>query len=514
MRLRKDSVLYSSLLLTGSSVVLQMLGFLYRIIVGRLAGPQVIAVHGLVMSAYNVVLSCTLTGIALSVSRIASKYLALGSGKSVKRLISTALTMFILLFFALAIPFGFCREFFAERILGSPDTSLAMLLLVPCLFLTGFENVHKAFFYGSSRNVPPMVSETLEMCLRILSALILFRLAGEQPVAVSAAIIVLGMIFSEIVSATFLTSVYRVQRKSLTGRDDIPVKQILGDIVSVAAPISAATLISRLLSSANVILIPRTLVLSGMTSEEAMIQFGAISGMTMPMLMIPAAFISPLITVLTPRFSANAALRKTEDIRRKAGKAFHVTGLIGFPSMAVMICMGKQIAVLLYKNENAGNFLLPLVVITLSSFYYAISESILEGIGLQKRCSVLSVMASAFGLCCTVFVGGVLKLGMMGFIVGELFCALLGAGICSRWVKKHTGLTFRWHNWVGIPLISSLIAILFVRPVLAILLGKGIFPALAIAFCIALFALLYSVCLRVQGTDMTHYIQQCMVKEK
>ena len=116
MRIKKDSVLYSSALLAVSSVILQLLGFIYRIILGRAAGPQVIAVHGLVMSAYNVVLSCTLTGIAFSVSRIAAKYQALGSGRSIPRLISASLGLFLLLFSLLVLPFGFFRDFFAQTI--------------------------------------------------------------------------------------------------------------------------------------------------------------------------------------------------------------------------------------------------------------------------------------------------------------------------------------------------------------------------------------------------------------
>ena len=82
MKLNQNSIFYHCLLLSSSSVVLQLLGFGYRILLGRLAGAQAIAVYGLVMSAYNVVLSCTLTGVALSVSRIASSYQALGEGRS------------------------------------------------------------------------------------------------------------------------------------------------------------------------------------------------------------------------------------------------------------------------------------------------------------------------------------------------------------------------------------------------------------------------------------------------
>ena len=319
VRLNKNSIFYHCLLLSSSSVVLQLLGFGYRILLGRLAGAQAIAVYGLVMSAYNVVLSCTLTGVALSVSRIASGYQALGQGRSIVRLIRTALFLFLGLFCLLAIPFGLGREFFAQKVLGNPETAQALLLIVPCLFLTGFENVHKAFFYGTGQTFAPTISETLEMLCRIVGAAALFSAAkglGQLSNGQAAALIVCGMILSEMVSASFLTILYRFRRRKLTGRDDVPLHKILGDIASVAVPVSAATLLGRLISSANMVLIPRVLMRAGAGYEAAMEEFGVLSGMTMPMLMLPSAFFSPLITVLSPRFSAGKALEDEAMIRR------------------------------------------------------------------------------------------------------------------------------------------------------------------------------------------------------
>ncbi len=506
MRIKKDSVLYSSALLAVSSVILQLLGFIYRIILGRAAGPQVIAVHGLVMSAYNVVLSCTLTGIAFSVSRIAAKYQALGSGRSIPRLISASLGLFLLLFSLLALPFGFFRDFFAQTILGNGETAQALLLLVPCLFLTGFENVHKAYFYGTQFTLPPMVSETLEMCLRIGCALLLFHLFGVPSPGGAAALIVLGMVLSEVVSASFLTIVYRIHRRRLTGQDAVPLKQVLGDIAGMALPVSLSTLISRVLSSANTVLIPRTLMLSGATQQAAMETFGTLSGMTLPMLLLPSAFLSPLITVLTPKFSAAAALRNSREIKRKSAKALHCVGLIGFPALAVILCFGRFLAQLLYKNENAANFLFPLALITLLGFYYVVCESILEGIGLQKRCSVLAVSATFFGVCVTWVVGGILRLGILGYLTGELVSSIAGLAISLFWVKKETGLQFRWQNWVGIPLLASALCIFTVRPVFLFFTGSGVSPLLCFAFCVSLFALLYSLCLRLLGVNYPAYL--------
>ena len=50
----------------------------------------------------------------------------------------------------------------------------------------------------------------------------------------------------------------------------MPLVKILGDIASVAVPVSLATLLGRLISSANMVLIPRVLMRAGAGYEAAM----------------------------------------------------------------------------------------------------------------------------------------------------------------------------------------------------------------------------------------------------
>lgn len=518
LKLNQNSIFYHCLLLSSSSVILQLLGFGYRILLGRLAGAQAIAVYGLVMSAYNVVLSCTLTGVALSVSRIASSYQALGEGRSIIRLIRTALFLFLGLFCLLAVPFAFCRDFFAQKILGNPETSAALLLIVPCLFLTGFENVHKAFFYGTGQTFPPTVSETLEMLCRIVGAFCLFSVfAAKSSTPLTdgqaAALIVCGMIFSEIVSATFLTTLYRFRRKKLTGKDGVCLPQVLRDIASVAVPVSLSTLLGRLISSANMILIPRILMRAGSGYDAAMTEFGVLSGMTMPMLMLPSAFLSPLITVLSPRFSAGKVLEDQAMIRRKTGKALHVVGLIGIPSMVIMILTGSQLGEVLYHNPMVGNHIPMLSLITLTGFYYAVLECVLESTGLQKRCSVLTVLASLAGLCCTLILGGAFSLGIGGFLCGELLSSLIGCSMTAIWVKKYTQISFRIGNWIGRPLFASAVSGAFARLLLKMMEDLPIFPGLRVVFVISVFFFLYTICLRLLGTDFWKYIEETLLTQ-
>ncbi len=507
MVINQNSVFYHSSRLAASSILLQLLGFFYRILLGRLAGAQVIAVHGLVMSAYNVVLAVTLTGIAFSVSRIAARYEAIGSGRSIRRLISLSLSLFLVLFIVLALPFAHFHKEFAALILGDTDTAPALLLLIPCLFLTGFENVHKAYFYGCSQTVPPMISETLEMLCRIVVAILLFSAFPDLSIPSAAALIVVGMISSEIISSTFLTLCYRFQLPQLHGQDNIPRRTILKDIADMALPVSLSTLISRMLSSANTILIPRTLVLSGFTMEEAMEQFGILSGMTLPMLMLPSAFMNPLITVLTPRFTAAHALNNTRDIRRKAAKGLHVIGLFAVPLLCIIVGFGEFLSELLYRNNAASHYLLPLALNTCLGFCYIVCESVLEGIGQQKRSAILAVVATASGVLLTVIFGGFFRLGILGFLIGELSSSTFGVIVSLVWVKRYTKLTFRFGNWIGIPLLSALCALFAVKPLFSALCIKGIFPLLAFSFSISLMILLYSLLLRLLGVDYPNYLK-------
>jgi len=200
-------------------------------------------------------------------------------------------------------------------------------------------------------------------------------------------------------------------------------------------------------------------------------------------------------------------------IRRKAAKALHVVGLIGFPSMALMLVAGRQLGMLLYQNEKAGGHIPMLAAITLLGFYYAVAESVLESIGLQKRCSVLTVAASLVGLLSTLLLGGVLGLGLKGYLLGELLSAGLGAALCLYWVCKKAELHIRLGNWVMRPLLASATAAALTRLLLYRLYRTPTAQILVLAFSVGVFLLLYTSFLQLLGTDFWSYTQNTLLKK-
>ena len=98
MKLNRSSMLYGTLVLTLTSLVSQVLGFVYRIFLSRLIGAEVMGLYQLIMPVYSVMMSVTAIGLTVAVSNLSAEYHALGNPKAIVQLLRRALLTFLLLF--------------------------------------------------------------------------------------------------------------------------------------------------------------------------------------------------------------------------------------------------------------------------------------------------------------------------------------------------------------------------------------------------------------------------------
>lgn len=84
MKLGKQSVFYNAFFLCMSSIGLQLIGFVYRIGLSRFGGAEVMGMYQLIMPAYSVIMSFTMSGLTLAVSRLCAQYQAAGDSAGVR----------------------------------------------------------------------------------------------------------------------------------------------------------------------------------------------------------------------------------------------------------------------------------------------------------------------------------------------------------------------------------------------------------------------------------------------
>ena len=168
---RKLSAGQGALLLTVLSGVSQALGFFYRVALSRMVGAEVMGLYQLVMPVFSVVLSLTAVGLTAAASNLTAQHLALGSGRGAAQTLSTCLKGFFLLLLPVGAVVVLASDGISVYLLGDARTQLGLILLVPCVALTGVENIHKHCFYGAGLVGPPAVVELLEQFVRTLAVL-------------------------------------------------------------------------------------------------------------------------------------------------------------------------------------------------------------------------------------------------------------------------------------------------------------------------------------------------------
>lgn len=493
MRIDVKSIRYGAFILTVGNICSQLLGFLYRILLSRMLGSEGMGLFQLIFPFYSLALTVTVSGIGVAVSKLTAEYMALGNFSAIRLLIKRAVTIFIFAFSILSLFVLVFSKGISSVFLGDERTLLALYALLPVIFLTGIENIHKHFFYGSKEFNPPAISDLLEQIVRMSAVLLLLRLFLPQPDELVLVIIAAGMLICEIFSATLLQAVYRhrMQKGPVTGEG---VKRLTARIGKIAVPISISGLFNNLLSALIIVIIPRRLVVSGLSYSQAISAYGVLFGMALPLLNLPSAMIVGLGLVMVPRLSEKLALGDMRDARRKISRAITMTSSLILPSVAVLVPLGRQIGYLLFRQNVNEALLLPLAACTVFSLYMLVLGNILNGLGKQIPASINLIAGNALELAMTYYLTAIPGIGIYGFVIAAISTTFLSAVLNLRKVVKTAGMRIEWRNWLVTPGLSALVAAFWCRWVYKstsefIGANAALIPALLTAALLYLFAI-------------------------
>ena len=472
-----------ALFLTAVGAVSQILGFGYRVALSRAVGAEVMGLYQLIMPVYSVLLSLTAIGLTSAMSNLTSQYLALGNRRGLSQTMGTCLRAFFLLLLPLGALVIWLSDPISVELLGDARTQLGLILLVPCVALTGVENLHKHFFYGAGLVRPPAIVELVEQFIRTAAVLgLLLFFLPQYPERV-VGLIVLGMVICEVFSACTLSVLYRrrLGRLGLNGPGEtarIRRKRVL----SIALPVGANALLGNLMGAANATLIPQKLVEGGMERSAAISEFGVVCGMTMPMLSLPIVFLGALNLVLVPRLARACALNWPGEVRRLSSRAMAAVSVLTLPAMALMVVLGP--------------------VTTAMSCYCSVLAAVLNGVGRQKEVAAVSLLGGGVQLACTLVLIPLPGLGMKGYVAGALVSTALELVLCLSLVLRHTGLRPQLFRWMTAPGLASLLAALNTNLLLRYLKASGLPPLWAGLGSLAFALVLYLSALHAQGVSL------------
>ncbi len=498
-RINRRSVFYGVFAISVSNVILQVLGFIYRIFLSRTTGAEGIGLYQLVLPFYSVLMSLSLTGMTVAVSRISAEKAAENNLSAAKSVVYSAFRLFLCAVAVLAAITLTNSSFIAEKLLGDVRSLKSFPFLLICLTLTGFENIMKAYFYGVLKVAPQITAELSEQVVRFASVFLLFFFLRPETSESSVSLIILGMIISELVSCGILFLFFRPKRAAAP-------RGTSSKLVSIAASVSAAATLNTLLSSANAVLIPRRLIASGLSAASATEAFGVIFGMVLPLLTFPVAFVAALTSVIVPKLSEGLARKNLADVRRKACKAIHSTSLLASPFLAILATIGAPLSEAIFAHNIPQSYMLILCIGTLFSYFETTGIALLNAIGLEKRAMLYVFLGGVLQLFFTYLIGFP-RIGIWGFVVGSLVSNAFVALLSFKCLVSRLKIRPNFENWFFTPLLAAAFCGVISKLSYDFLLPLSLSRTAVFILSIAVGLFSYRVSLSALGTSITRYIK-------
>lgn len=491
------SALSSTVLLTCVSFFSQAVGFFYRVCLSRMVGSEVMGLYQLVMPAYSVLLSLTAVGFTAACSQLTARRRA--TGESAAEAVRVCVTGFLCALLAVALVTAPLSDAISVHLLHDARTRLALLLLLPCALLTGLENIHKHAFYGAGLVRPPALTEVCEQLIRAGAVLTLLWLFLPQTPERTVGLVVCGMILCEVFSALTLTLLYRRFTAGDAPQASAPSPALRRAALSIALPAGATALLGNVMGAAIAVIIPQRLIRAGQDVSAAMSAFGVMCGMTMPLLTLPAAFVSAMGLVLLPRMARHSALGRADRARGLASKALTVTAWLIFPAAALMAVLAQPLARLLFHEPTAGAYAAPLALAVVLSCFETVLGVCLNGLGRQRITARNGLVSTVVQLSLTWQRMALPGVGLRGYVEAVVAASALGCALNWLSLSRAIHLRPRLFPWLVAPGLAALLAALWAHLLYPVLVHTGLGQGASLALCGGMGCVLYLCAMSAQG---------------
>lgn len=507
MRIQKKTILYAASVLACGNLVLQALGFLYRILLSHFAGAEGLGVYRLVNSAYLVLNAGCLSGITMACSRLSAACEACGEKRKIGSVLRMAFHIFFLLCGGCALIVLLFRTSIATRWLGDARCARAFPFLLCCLTLTGIENILKSLFVGLEQMQYTAISEVGEQLIRIVAVFVLLYSYGGEDYSIIAMLIFAGMVCSEIFSALFLTRLFwksRMQFQGSVAMEWALKKQFL----IIAIPLSISALLSNVINSAGSVLLPQRLMVAGLTYEEALSALGIVSGMAMPLILLPIALVSSVCTALLPAIAAAQATQQYQRIGGLIGRALSTIGLIALPATAILIPLAPKLSVLFFHQPLSNGYVFRLGLVAIFSYYQMSSGSLLNALGLQHWNVITAVSSELVQLILLYHWCARPTLGIYGYLLAMTVTGASAFAVNIWILWRHSHFAMKPLRRFGVPLLCAAALFYWTRFFYSFFFTWFRTDWGAILFTLVSAGFLYVIVLRLLGIRLLRYLSR------
>ena len=376
--MKKQSLLQQTAFLSGANTVVRALGFVMRIWLSRAMGAEAMGVMELASSAHMLWIAPVTSGIPMAVSREAAAGQGEAALRAGKRL---ALRVSLLMLPALLV-----TSPLIARLLGDVRTLPSLLMYLPCLPILGLSAAYNGYCYGAGTTIPPAISEILEQLTRFGVCVAVFWGISGMTAAWTAAVPPLATLVGEGVSLVAIMWLLKPLGMAAGGEVSRPLEK---KIWKLAMPMTGMRVTNTLMRTFNAIIVPLRLRVSGLSGQEATARLGMLSGMAMPLIMLPSVVTGALAMVAGPAMTRRE--RDPKALRRMLWKVLPASLCVSLAAAALLWVFAPWIAQKLYRQPDLQMLLKAMWPMIPIMGVQQVASGMLAGLGKQRNALVASL---------------------------------------------------------------------------------------------------------------------------
>jgi stage V sporulation protein B len=432
---KKQGFLQGAAILTMGTLLVKLIGALYKIPMNRIIGTEGFGHFNVAYSIFSVLLTVSTAGLPIAVSRMISQANTLGNHRQVQKIFHTSLRIFLLI----GAVCSAVMLIFAPQLanwMEDPDAVYAIAVLAPAVLFLCIISSFRGYFQGHQYMTPTAVSQVIEAATKLIVGLgavyVVLHLGYGKAEAAGGAIF--GVTFGSVLAAIYLFVQYKKRRNLSQGQSQgqvLSTWETAKQLLKLAVPITIGSTGLQIFNALDTkIILGRLQEAIGLTSKAASSLFGTYSA-AQTFYMLPPALITPLAISIIPTVTAALTLNNFREARRTEESAIRMTALISLPCGAGLAVLASPIQEFAYGYDAetlavAGPLLAILGVAVVFNCMVSVTNAILQAHGKVTIPIYTTLVGGLVNIITDYILIGMGTIGIYGAAIATIaYCAVI-----------------------------------------------------------------------------------------
>ena len=442
---RKSSFVKQAAILAAASILVRVLGFLYRVPLTNMIGDEGNGIYSAGYYIYTFFLVMSSAGLPAAISKMVSEKISLGRFSAAHKIFKVSLAVA----FIVGLACSLLMYFFAGKlcdIIESPDSYYTILTLSPTVCIVSVMAVFRGYFQGMNTTVPTAFSQVIEQIFNAVFSVYLAYIFIDN-VIYAAAGGTAGTGIGALFGLVFIIFVYFLTRPNIKKRihrdkrfyKDESFGKITKNLVKLAVPIITGTAIFSMTNLIDMQMVNSRLAAAGFDQSRINALYGQLTGKYVTITTLPVSISTAVATAVLPAIAAGVVKKAFKDVNLKINVALRVTMIISIPAAIGIGVLGSPILKMLYPNYSEGGILLQ--VGSISIIFLALSQiatGILQGLGKVYVPAVNALIGAIIKIPLNYFLISIPEINVTGAVISTIACYAVASYLNFKALKRVT----------------------------------------------------------------------------